>query len=275
MTTREQAGELDRARAADLARAGSHAAAIELLEGLDDTAALDLLARMHAQRGDLAAAHATWSQVLARDPDHPSALAGIKLIIRITEGGRRARPLPVAAVAGSLAVVAVAVAAVLISVPRNEEITTAAPPVTEPVVETRTTPDPRQALMAALAAPEVVVEPRADGLRIVFQQGMFSPDSTELSPAGKRQLEQWGRHLRGQKVRVTVYGHGVVIPGGPSTGGSTTAVERAAAAVEVLVNAGDLPATAFVVRSADQMDAPHVGADPAVNRTVSLLVTPA
>jgi hypothetical protein len=278
MTVDTRVRALDLARAAELARSGDHAGAVRLLEELgQDHEALDLLARVHAQRGDLAAAHATWSRVLADDPAHPSALAGTKLIAEIKEGKRRARPLPVAVVAGSAAVVVAAAVATLISLPRNEEPPVAAPPTqvtTQPVAETPAAPDPRPALMAALTNPDVALQPHADGVRVVFRQGMFLPDSTQLSRDGRRQLEQWGQLLRGKNVRVMVYGHGVVVPGSPATGGSATAVERAAAAVEMLASAGDLPATAFVVRSADQADAPHAGGDPALNRTVTLVVTP-
>ncbi|KOV87239.1 hypothetical protein [Nocardia sp. NRRL S-836] len=278
MTIDTRVRAFDRARAAELARSGNHAGAVRLLEELgQEHDTLDLLARVHAQRGDLAAAHATWSRVLADDPAHPSALAGTRLITEITEGSRRARPLPVAVVAGAAAVVTAAALAALISLPRHEEPPVAALPArvtTQPVAQTPTAPDPRPALVAELTNPDVVLQPHADGVRVVFRHGMFPPDSTELGREGRRQLEQWGRLLRGRNVRVTVYGHGVVVPGSPATGGSATAVERAAAAVEVLTSAGDLPATAFVVRSADQAEAPHVGADPSLNRTVTLVVTP-
>lgn len=270
------ARDVDRARAADLARAGDHAAAKLILEGLGrDPATLDLLARVHAQRGDLAEAQNAWAEVLSKDPADASALAGTRLISHITRGRCRAHPMPVALVGGSLTLVTVTLAAVLLptSSPRNEQPPAAqpsTPAATQPMTITPDTPDP--ALTASLTTPDVRLEPVGAGVRVVFLQGMFLPDSTSLSPQGRRQLEQWGQLLRGKTVRVTVFGHGVVAPGGPATGGSATAVARAAAAVEVLTVVGEQPPTAFVLRSAEQSDAPHAGADPALNRTVTLQV---
>jgi hypothetical protein len=243
----------DRARAAELARAGEHDAAVRILDGLGrDPDTLDLLARVHAQRGDFAAAAEVWSEVLAQEPANPSALAGTKLITAITEGKRRARPLPLAVI-GSTAVVVAALAGVLVAqqTPAPPPLPTAAPP--SPATQSAAvTPDPREAalrsLMTELAGADVRLEQHDDGVRVVFQRGMFLPDSTELSQEGRGQLERWGRLLRGKEVRVTVLGHGVVVPGGPTTGGSATALARAAAAVEVLADAGEQPATTFAAR---------------------------
>lgn len=268
--------DLDRARAAELARAGEHDAAVRILDRLgDDPSTLDLLARVHAQRGDLAAAGTAWSAVLAQDPANPSALAGTRLIAEITSGKRRRHPIPRTVVLGSLALATLALAGALISVPRAEEPPVPPAPATHPVAAV---PDPRQeqlrSLLTGLASPDVRLEQQDGGVRVVFRQGMFGPDSTDLTAAGRDQLQRWGGLLRGARVRVTVLGHGVVVPGGPTAGGSPTAVARAAAAVEVLAEISGQPATAFVVRSADQAEAPHSSADPAMNRTVSLVVTP-
>ncbi len=278
MNAVSHARDVDRARAADLARAGDHAAAKLILDGLGrDPATLDLLARVHAQRGDLAEAEAVWAEVLSADPAHASALAGTRLISDITRGRRRAQPVPIAFIGGSLALVTVALAAVLLPITsahdeQPPDARTSTPAATQPVAVTPDTADP--ALMASLATPDVRVEPIGTGVRVVFLQGMFLPDSTMLSPQGRQQLERWGQVLRGKEVRVTVLGHGLAVPGGPATGGSATAVARAAAAVEVLAVAGDQPPTAFVLRSAEQSSAPHAGADPALNRTVTLQVDP-
>lgn len=265
--------DLDRARAAELARSGDHEGALRVLAGLGrtDVSTLDLLARVHAQRGDFASAQAAWSAVLELEPGHRDAIAGITLVTEITEGKRRARPVPVVLVGGVVVVVAVAVLAVL-TWPRQPE-PVALPPDPVPVTQSvaPAPPDPRSALMAALAGPDVRLASVADGVQVVFPRGMFLPDSTSLSADGRQQLERWGQVLRGKNVRVTVLGHGLAVPGGPTSGGSATAVERAAAAVEVLSEASGLPATAFTVRSADQSEAPHTG-DPALNRTVSLVV---
>ncbi|ANZ41584.1 hypothetical protein BBK82_42185 [Lentzea guizhouensis] len=72
MTAAAHARDLDRARAADLARAGRHDDARLILEDLGrDPATLDLLARVHAQRGDLAAAEAAWRRCSPRSRTTP------------------------------------------------------------------------------------------------------------------------------------------------------------------------------------------------------------
>ncbi|HEX7301770.1 hypothetical protein [Lentzea sp.] len=266
------ARDVDRARAADLARAGDHASAQRILEGLGrDPSTLDLLARVHAQRGDLAAARAVWADVLSQNPEHASALAGTRLIADITGGRRRARPLPIALIGGSLVVVTVAAALLLQH--ERPPVAPEPPPVTaQPTAQPVTTTAATPALMVLLASPDVRLEAVGAGVRVVFRQGMFLPDSTSLSLQGLQQLERWGPLLRGKEVRVTVVGHGVAVPGGPATGGSTTALARAAAAVEVLAAVGGQPTTAFLLRSAEQSDLPH--ADAALNRTVTLVVDP-
>ncbi|MFD5827532.1 tetratricopeptide repeat protein [Lentzea sp. NPDC060358] len=273
MNVLAHARDLDRARAADLARAGQHEAARRILEGLGrDPSTLDLLARVHAQRGDLAAAGAAWDEVLSQDPAHASALAGTRLIAGIAAGRRRARPVPVELLGGSLAVVAIALGAVLV-LPHDEPSPAASPPA--PVVTSTPPPPPVvPALLAPLASPDVRVSAAGAGVHVVFLQGMFPPDGTSLSRSGREQLERWGRLLRGRAVRVTVVGHGVAVPGTPSTGGSTTAIARAAAAVEVLAAVGEQPPAAFVLRSAEQSDLPHAGGEAALNRTVTLQVHP-
>jgi len=79
---------------AELARAGDYDSAVRILATLNsgDPETLDLLAKVHAQRGDLIAAEAAWRRVLARDPADAAAQAGIQLITQINAGKRRRRP---------------------------------------------------------------------------------------------------------------------------------------------------------------------------------------
>jgi flagellar motor protein MotB len=77
------------------ARAGRYDTARHLLDTLggedsDDVEVLDLLARVHAQRGDLARADACWARVEQLDPDHTGAREGRRRI-RETWAGRRPR----------------------------------------------------------------------------------------------------------------------------------------------------------------------------------------
>ncbi|WP_250280878.1 hypothetical protein [Frankia sp. CiP1_Cm_nod2] len=109
---------VSRARAA--ARAGDLDRAARLLDGLDaagrlDAAGaagvpvLDLRARVHAQRGELAEADRCWARAQALVPDDPAAAAGRHTIKKISKGRRRVRPLvgPGRVVAAAVAVTAV------------------------------------------------------------------------------------------------------------------------------------------------------------------------
>ena len=74
--------QLALARAMALARVGEYSAAESLLDNLVkdhqvSVAALDLLARIHAQNGRSREAEETWKQILRIDPAHRDSLAGI------------------------------------------------------------------------------------------------------------------------------------------------------------------------------------------------------
>ncbi|MPZ85199.1 MAG: hypothetical protein GEV28_34360 [Actinophytocola sp.] len=114
-------------------------------------------------------------------------------------------------------------------------------------------------------------------MRVVFHDGLFGPDGTRLTPAGRDVLRAWGRRLAGRPVTATVIGHGVPVAGGPTSGGSSVAVARAVAAARVLSDVSGLPLTAFSVTSADQSAPAHPGDGPGArgrNRTVTLAIVP-
>ncbi|TCO44206.1 tetratricopeptide repeat protein [Actinocrispum wychmicini] len=279
--------ELRRAEAAELARAGDLDAAARVLSALPDPASQDLLARVHAQRGDLATADTTWRQILAADPRNSSALAGTRLIADITAGKRRKHPFPAFAVGtGVAAAVVVAGAAALIALPGNDNtVANAQPSVVTPQVQTVTAAPsseskpqnqaPSQSLVDELRTPGVRVAPNGNQISVVFDDGLFAPNGSQLTAVGRRRLTEWGRLLTGRNVKVTVLGHGLALGPGPATGGSAVAMDRAATAAQALADASGLPMTAFTAMSADQSAAPHLGTTPEKNRTVTLLVTPA
>jgi hypothetical protein len=282
------ADELRRAEAAELARLGDHDQAVAILTTLDDPDSQDLLARVYAQRGDLAAADAAWRRVLTQHPGHPAALAGTRLIAEITAGKRRKRPLPVLAVgAGAAVAVILAGTVVLFTLPTGTTSAASPPPppatVTTVVAPSSSTPPPTPqeqppstqlpALLSSLRGPGAVVSQQDKGISVVFDDGLFAPNGSQLTTAGRRQLAEWGKLLSGKDVRVDVVGHGIAVNGGPRSGGSSVALARASAAAQALAQASGLPMTAFTVASADQSAAPHPG-DEVKNRTVSLLVTP-
>lgn len=88
------------ARAGDLDLAARLLDELGELEALEETsseratviAALNLRAKVHAQRGELPEADACWSRVEALAPDDPDAAAGRRTLAKIAAGRRHARP---------------------------------------------------------------------------------------------------------------------------------------------------------------------------------------
>ncbi|HEX8343866.1 MAG TPA: hypothetical protein VF657_03870, partial [Actinoplanes sp.] len=77
------------------ARAGDLEAAVRALDtadAADHPAALDLLARVHAQRGEWAEADRCWSRVQAVSPAHSAAAAGRRTVDEILAHRRRPQP---------------------------------------------------------------------------------------------------------------------------------------------------------------------------------------
>ncbi|MFB9929680.1 hypothetical protein ACFORO_37840 [Amycolatopsis halotolerans] len=278
--------ELVLAEGADLARRGDYEAAVALLEpdSAGDPARLDLLARVHAQSGDLVAADAAWAAVLALQPDNSAAEAGRRVIAKVHSGRLPRRPVRrYLLTAGAVVLVGGAIAGGVV-------LTTRQPPAAPVVmaakpedglraeldrlhsVESRdaAAAEERQErlnqLAKSLAAPGATTKAGTDAVTVNFDRSLFSPNATTPNVAGQTALTNWADVLKGHSVRVTVIGHGVAVPGGPSSGGSTVSLARASAAARVLAGASGLPLTAFAVSSADQ------GATPA--RTVTLEVRP-
>ncbi|MCK2242969.1 MULTISPECIES: lipopolysaccharide assembly protein LapB [unclassified Crossiella] len=280
----ELTAALAAAEAAALARAGKPAEALTVLaaQADDQPVVLDLQARVHAQLGDLAAADRAWKRVLELRPEDPAALAGCALIAEISEGRRRRKPVPVLALGGAAAAVLVVAAAVVlpIGLSGQAEVTpmataTSSPPVSSTPAPPTAATDPRLAGLAeTLAAPGTQVHRAGRELRIVFADGLFQPGGNRFTAAGRRALAEWAQRLRGTAVRVTVLGHGVALPGGPASGGSTVALGRASAAAAVLAGPG-LPLSAITVATAEQTEAPFHGPEAAArNRTVVVVVAP-
>lgn len=287
--------EIGVAEAAEHARRGDYPAALAALEGADSPRALDLLAKVHAQQGELDAADAAWVRVLALVPEDPEAVAGRRLIAQI-KAGKRNRPILLWGATAAV-VVALLVAGVVLSLPASEQqavpqATSAQAPADAGSRERLDALEAQNAqaqekdrvlkaelatLAVDLAGPGVRVERRAEDVRVIFDEGLFLPDGNEFTAGGRPTLVEWARKLSGKSVRATVIGHGVLLADGPARGGSTVALSRAAAAAGVLAEGSGLPLTAFAVTSADQSEAPHQVADAAElsrNRTVTVAVAP-
>lgn len=286
------------------AREGKLEEALRLLDELDteapSVAVLDLRARLHAQRGEFAEADRCWARVQELVPDDREAAEGRRTIEEILAGRRRGRPLVTAGRAAA-AVLACAVlaggAAVALSGQSDQGATppmaggTLAPQEDENARRVRALEDRLAAIDAEraaaagrraqaldaiaekLAMPGVLVQRRDDEVRVLVETGVFGPDSTVPSRQGRAVLLELGRRLAELDARTTVVGHAVAVPGGPASGGSLIALDRAQAAASLLAEGGGLPLTAFTLVSADQQEAPFP--DSARNRTVTLLVAPA
>ena len=239
--------DLDRARQA--ARSGDLDGALALLAGAESVAALDLRARVRAQRGEFAEADATWERVLALDPDHEGAAAGRKAI-----AARPRRRLLAPAVGGVVVLMLLggAVWWARPSGPPPSQALPAATPTAAPVTPSPSAPPSPSAgdrLAARLEGPDRTVTRAGEDVRVVFDDGLFSRGEV-LAPEAAGTLGRVGRALRGTDVTVTVVGHVVSVAGGRTSGGSTVALARAQVAAARLSAASRLPLTAFTLVSA-------------------------
>jgi tetratricopeptide (TPR) repeat protein len=290
-------------RAAAIARRGDLDAAAVLLTDLpdDDPAVLDLLARIRAQQGRWPEADQHWARVLELDPANATAARGRAVIAAILAGKRRQRPIGqavVLATAGTtLAVLLAAGVVVLPGEPTPRAHPASAPPASAPsadqaLAERRRAEDLRRqldrieadqtaatrrrtaqldAISKALAMPGVIVKRRPEAVEIYFRDGLFSSE-LRLTSTGADLLTDVGRQLAKLDASITVVGHSVAVPGGRTSGGSGTALDRAHIAARRLADAAHLPLTAFTIRTADQREGPFEQA--ARNRTASLILTP-
>ncbi|MDQ2708627.1 MAG: hypothetical protein M3Z25_13740 [Actinomycetota bacterium] len=292
-------GLLTTSRAQSHARAGDLDQAAQLLDRAgppDSVGVLDLRARVHAQNGELAEADRCWARVQDIAPAHPGAAAGRRTIEQINTGRRRGRPL---VHTGWLAAVAVAVV-VTASVggvawlaggwtdqrsrvesdqkqlhTQTERADAAGRRLASLDAE-RTTAEARRqhgidAIAQRVARPGVLVERRAEDVRVVFSTGLF-PQGASLSREGVALLVAVCHSLTGLDASTTVVGHAVAVPGGRTSGGSVVALARAQVAAQYLAAAAGLPLTAFPLLSADQADGPYP--DAPRNRTVTLVLAP-
>jgi type VI secretion system protein ImpK len=290
-------------RAAAAARRGELDVAAELLADLTTPAALDLLARVHAQRERWEDADRCWARLQEDSPANLGAAEGRKAIAAIVAGNRRSRPLlgpgRVAVLTGVFVAALVAAGTVWWWPDRDVRPAVAAP-TTQPTStgqstrleeETRRADElerrlakleaDRKAAAARLNArldeiartvmmPGVTVHRQNASVRVLFTRGLFIRDD-DLTTSGSALLTELGPRLTGTKV--TVVGHSVAQPGSPTHGGTRTALTRARVASQHLAAAGNLPLTTFTLTPADQSRGPFP--DAPRNRTVTLLLTPA
>ncbi|WP_405796721.1 hypothetical protein [Streptomyces sp. NBC_01506] len=309
-------------RAHSAARAGDLDLAAQLLDELGELgepveseratvlAALNLRAKVHAQRGELAEADACWSRVEAVAPDDPDAAAGRRTLAKIAAGRRPARPV-VHTGRVVVAAAALAVAALLggggwllvnagdggddgdsdrqssgsvaqsdtESERLKERLAALEADDTAEAAEAARRDSTLDAVAERLAMPGVEIRRHAEDVQLVFSTGVFPYDSV-IGPRGASALTEIGRRLSdlgpdAGAVETTVVGHSVAVPGGAPSGGSVVALNRARVAAQYLAQDSDLRLTDFRLVSADQRRGPFPATDANAprNRTVTLLIT--
>ncbi|MBV8996277.1 MAG: tetratricopeptide repeat protein [Pseudonocardiales bacterium] len=234
------AAELVVARAGLAARRGDLSAAMRLLRDVDvlTPAGLDLLARIHAQRGEFAEADECWVQVQQLDPDNEHAAAGRQTIAEMGTVGHRGRRLARSIHAGALGAAAACVVATGAVVWFVAARPPPGPPSVVPVQQHRVdSAISRAAAIAALARdlalPGIQVEAHPDHVRVSFEQGLFA-SSDRLTPYGAQLLTALGQRLAGHNPPTTVICHTDTVSEGSSSGGSVVALARALVAAREL-----------------------------------------
>ncbi|WUO32185.1 hypothetical protein OHT21_30675 [Streptomyces sp. NBC_00286] len=304
-------------RAQTAARSGELDEALRLLKSAADPAVgghrdvLDLLARVHAQRGELTEAAAHWHRIQERHPEDPAAAAGLARIERLGRAGPRAalarhrtRTALAAAVCAVAAITAGTVALTDATTDRQPARHSAAPAAqTDQMDQTDQTDQTEQAeriaqriaadreaelarqrareqarksgaadtLARALRAPGLRPVAHGDSVEVAFTEGLFA-EGDRLTPTGASQLTVLGNRLTDRQARIEIHGHAATVPGAPRSGGSVLALWRALVAARELSAASGKPLTAFTTTSADQQDAPYD--DATRNRTVTVVITP-
>ncbi|MFC7892244.1 tetratricopeptide repeat protein [Streptomyces sp. NPDC057381] len=285
-------------RARTAARSGDLDGALRLLRDADTADhrdVLDLLARVHAQRGEPERAAAHWRRVLELDPEDAAATAGLARIDRLGGRGPRAalaRHRAGTALAAAVCAVAAVTAGTVVLADGAGERPERPGPSQADLVEQRARQlvaerraerardrdraaarraEAAEELARTLRAPGILPRVHGDAVEVVFADGLFSRGA-ELTPAGAGRLAVLGERLAGRRPHVEIRGHAATVPGAPTSGGSVVALWRALVAARELSTATGRPLTDFTTISADQREAPY--ADPAKNRTVTVTVTP-
>ncbi|MFE0788168.1 tetratricopeptide repeat protein [Streptomyces mutabilis] len=257
---------------------------------------LDLLARIHAQRGEPEQAAACWRRALELNPEDSAASAGLARIDRLAGRGPRAalaRHRTATALAAAVCALAAVTAGTAVLADGAGGRPERSGPSQADLVEQRARQlaaerraeqardrdraatrraEAAEALARALRAPGIRPQAHGDSVEVAFADGLFS-EGAELTPSGAGRLAVLGERLAGRRLHVEIRGHAATVPGAPTGGGSVVALWRALIAARELSAATGMPLTAFTTASADQRDAPY--AEPARNRTVTVVITPA
>lgn len=286
------------AEATGLARAGRYDDARRALAGLgEDVAALDLLARIHAQQGDLAAADACWARVQALDGDHAGAREGRRRIHRIWSGSRRRTArgvglgVAVLLVAGAGAVAGEALVPAPPEPSSDQDVAAELDRLADELdalrspAEPEATPseNPEAALstvQAALEDPRWTTGIDGAGVTVTFDEAIFPDGGTDLPESAQDVLADAAARIAGlEGARVTVVGHTNDIPTGEGSryaDNTELGLARALAAAESLAAQGALPLDEIAIATSGDDDPPYpntTDADRRRNQTATLLIT--
>jgi len=239
---------------------------------------------VHAQRGEFAEADRCWARVQEADAGNADAAAGRRTVGKILAGRRLARPLVTAGrvtivacvlLAGGAGWLAVRLPAPAVAQQQDSRADALQRRLDAADAARTAAADRRMkdlnAITSRLTMPGVVAQRRADDVQVLFDTGLF-PADVEISGPGAALLTEIGHRLAGLDAQTTIVGHAVAVPGGPASGGSVIAFERAEVAAQHLSSAAGLPLTAFLLSTGDQTQQPFP--DAPRNRTVTLMISP-
>ncbi|WP_369374382.1 OmpA family protein [Promicromonospora sp. Populi] len=295
------------ADAALQARAGRYDDARRLLDSIggqhsDDVAVLDLLARVHAQRGDLARADACWARVEHLDPEHAGARDGRRRIRAMWGGRRTGGGLVLGAAAAALLLAGggavagwgfanrsaeqqadPAVAQELAQLRHDlNQIRTATPPPPPPPSSSEGTTSRETALREvrdALGDQRWTTTLDARSVLVTFRDPVFQAGGAETSRSGADALTGLAGLLGDlTDVEVTVIGHTsntAPVPGSRYLDNAEVSLARALAAAQVISADSGIPLSAVDVAGAGAVDPPYPNtsdANRARNQTVTVAI---
>jgi flagellar motor protein MotB len=284
-------------RAVESARLGRYQQALTDLEelgghGSDDPRVLDLLARVHAQQGELADADECWSRAFALDGS-PAAAQGRRRIAALQ--AKRFRPRT-----AGIAVLVVAVAGIgVVGVLLPRAPAPAPVPGPDPAVlsglsgvaakqadlereiaalgaKVDAAPKLGDQLVAALASGKFTVRRQGEALVVTFTDALFTRDA-RLTAAGRAALDEFAQQVKpfASKSSIAVTGHTDDRPVPRSfTNDVDLGFGRAQAAASELSAAAGISLAAISLRSAGAAEPPYSTASKARNNTVTVLITP-
>lgn len=284
--------QLTLARATELARAGRYAEAKKVLaangaETEATPAALDLLARMRAQQGDLAGAEKLWTRASQLDPANRAYPTALKRAAALQQNPGRLRI--------ALPLLACIVLAVTVFIwwlqaqkarPSQIPSTQSKPTQVLPSANEASAPQPTTATEGSeqkavqpienrINVQGVTVTKASDGLQVSFDNGLFER-GVILTPEARKMLGQLGSQLRAYAATGTIEIVGVTdnLPVRrklPYPDNASLAVERARVVYDFLRLTSKLDSQIFTIRSSPEQPAFPVNG--ARNRTVVLRIS--